>query len=182
MEIYTDTLSEDFYKIIERANNIKKRLDEVSFNKQPDNFSWSAGQLLGHLNSTADQYLVEMRSVLKNSEENSPTGKWITIGMFMSLFVKMLDENSTRKLKAPKKFIPGEIKDLREEFERFFLYQKQFLEIVEVKERKNFNRIKMYSPVISMLRMTLGAGLVINIFHQNRHLKQAENILEQIGK
>jgi hypothetical protein len=83
---------------------------------------------------------------------------------------------------APSVFEPDTPETLypRETVEEFRGLQDQFASCVGQAEGLDLRRIRVASPAVPLLRISLGAWFEATIAHEERHLRQAERVLERL--
>ncbi len=60
--------------------------------------------------------------------------------------------------------------------ERFHEGNRAGRELITIAARHDVNRVRFTNPFLPLLRFRVGAGLLILVRHQDRHLQQAERV------
>ncbi|HEY2806359.1 MAG TPA: DinB family protein [Gemmatimonadales bacterium] len=146
-------------------------LEQLNWNPRPD--AWSAGQCLEHLCGTTQHYLPRIEEALRNQ----PNGRVeeITPGGPSRWFIRtMIDPaTSTKRFSAPGKIVPGSRVDAGI-IQRFRDANQRLRATIRQAANYDVNRIRFRNPFLSIIRFTVGSGLVILSSHERRHLLQAE--------
>jgi len=153
-------------------------LSSAQLNWKPGLDRWSIGQCFDHLMTANEPYFPIFERIAKGEKKNS---LWESMpfvpGLFGGLLVKSLDPSSTRKLKAPKPFMPL-ASDLDDRIiERFAAQQEDLSEAMAALEGRDLDAIKVTSPALKLITYSLRDACTIIVVHEQRHLQQAERVL-----
>lgn len=168
-----------FVAATEEAKALLSTLSDEQFNWSPQPGIWSVAQCIDHLNvtgkiygATIDEKIAEARSQQRFS--NGPfRHRWLD-----RLFVGAMEPPVKRKFKAPKQFVPQADKPLDTVSAEFMLLQQAFLGRLQNANGLDLAHIKVASPVIGLLKMTLLGVFALVVAHERRHLWQARQILQ----
>ena len=152
---------------------------EERLRQRPAENSWSALECIGHLNLGNDMMLAEVRKAIAQAPKASKqTYKMDLIGKLMVWSFKP----GRMKLKAPAaiaKPIPhGSAPEALSEFDR---HQDEAIELIRDSEGLAIDRCKMKSPFANV-RYSAYSAFGIIAAHNRRHLWQAKNAVESVGK
>ena len=163
--------------LIDTANNQFNGLLESQINWRPFEDKWSIGECIEHLVITQKLYnskIKELPPVFKNTGKGSFKFKR-TFGGRMIL--KYVDPDSTTRTKTFKIFKPTS-KQININIIRSFCEEVEtMISFAENLHGVDLTKLKISSPVSKLLKMNVGDALLINLYHNNRHLNQAEKIL-----
>jgi uncharacterized damage-inducible protein DinB len=167
-----------FMAVSDDASELLASLTEEQFNWSPQPGVWSIAQCIDHLNvtgkiygATIDEKIAEGRAQQRFS--NGPFHhKWLD-----KLFVRTLEPPVKQRFKAPRQFVPQADQPLDKVSREFMQLQEQFLERLQNANGLDLRRIKVASPVIRLLKMTLLGVFWMVVAHERRHLWQARQLL-----
>jgi hypothetical protein len=165
--------------LIETANKKFSGLSESQINWKSSKERWSIGECVEHLVITQNLYnskIKELQPLFANSSEGEVKFKH-TFGGRMIL--KYVDPDSTTTTKTFKVFNPSSkqintdiIRSFCEEVETMISFAKKL-------KGANLTKLKISSPLTKLLKMNVGDALLINLYHNKRHLNQAEKVLNE---
>ncbi len=178
---------EDCFKALESSCSeivkLVKSLDESQLHWRSDAGVWSVCDCVKHLISSAEAVLPVQREAIAKGRERNILGEGpFRYGFIGRKFLEMLAPPPKRKFKAPKMFSPDEsvrptCADL---LERFSSMQVRALEVVSSADGLDLRRVRVSSPVTSLLRFNLGVSLMILSTHQRRHYWQMCRVIENL--
>ena len=165
-------LKNETNKLIEKVERLLNEPLESLENRQ-SNDSWNTLQCIEHLNRYSQFYLKEFDKVLKKATPSTNKKDYKT-GFLGKLFTNgMLPDENMKKMKTFKSKDPSSIGITKEVLTQFIDDQKYFLTILEKAEAFNLNKNKC-SITIPLLKMRLGDTLMFYVYHNIRHVVQAE--------
>ncbi|MEX1192290.1 MAG: DinB family protein [Brumimicrobium sp.] len=182
----TNQLLDDLKQITE--NNITlitKKFSHLSDEQKkwrPTSDSWNILEVFSHLNVYAkfyhttfiDKIQKTKFKVAKDTFVSSPLGRsaWKSMKLGRANNVK-------RKFKAPKNYNPSNDESLisNDAISEFSENQKQLLDILEMAKQVNLRKVKIPISISKIVRLRLGDALMFVIYHDERHVQQALNIL-----
>lgn len=154
----------------------KLRPDQMTW--RPDESSWSIAECISHLTVTVTRYLPMLDAAI---EKGVASGKKVKgpfrHGFLSRYFVRMLEPPPSRRFKAPKAFLPPMDLDASKVVPEFLAAHDQLVERVQRANGLDLSRIKVQSPAMALLRLSLGKGLELMAAHARRHLWQAERVM-----
>lgn len=142
--------------------------------------SWSALECLEHLNLYGDFYLPEIEQRMLNFKGNSSSD--FKTGVLGNYFAKMmLPKERLNKMKtlADKNPINSHL-DVNC-LEKFISQQQKMLELLELAKSRNLTKIKTSISISRWIKLRLGDTFRVVIYHNQRHMLQAQNVLNQLG-
>ena len=161
---------------IKEAKKLLKVKDS-RLNDCPNPETWSAAQCVDHLNQYGDFYLPEITQAI-NKSSNAPIHVF-SPGFIGNMFAKaMLPNAKTTKMQAPADKSPSKDELDHEVINTFIEQQKQYLEILKEAESVNLNKVKVKVTISKWVKLKLGDALRVTIYHNERHIKQALNVLK----
>ncbi|WP_303310414.1 DinB family protein [Hymenobacter sp. BT730] len=184
----TPTRTADFLahleQVVLRARTINNQrfrpLDVQELNMRPGPGKWSVGQCLEHLNIIGGHYLPDMmRRVRLARQRGSKPAELVKHGFIgRKLTEAMRTPPSVKALVSPQKYAPSGSRLPRTVVEVFGRQLDELLRIIEVAREVNANRVRIPNPIIPLLRLRLTDQLEFLVVHLERHLAQAERVLD----
>ena len=153
---------------------------------KPANNSWSIAQCLAHLNAYYSFYLPAFRERIKNTRFRTPGEYFVSspLGTATILSVKLGKvKNVKRRLKASKDYNPLINASLKTEnaVEDFLAYQEEMLAVIAESRFINIRKAKSALAVNSFVKLRLGDAFQFVVYHNERHVEQAKNVLNSKG-
>lgn len=139
--------------------------------------SWSVLECLEHLNLYGDFYIPEIQKRIKSSKTNSVTSfKSGFLGNKFSL--DMLPNENMKKMQTFKSKNPiNSNVDKETVILKFIHQQEEMLNLLTLAQNKDLNKIRT-SITLPLLKFKLGDTFRFVIYHNERHIKQAQNLLK----
>lgn len=151
--------------------------DLSTLNLKKTETAWSVLECLEHLNLYGDFYLPEIEEQMKRKStlavENFKPG-WL--GNYFAESMK--PSPNMKKMKTFKDKNPNKSQLDFSTVERFIKQQKELLHSLEQAKSVNLNTVKTKITLSPWIKLKLGDTLRFVIFHNERHLVQANNALE----
>lgn len=162
---------------IERALKTFSYLSEKQLNWKPNPDSWSVGECISHLINSNSLYLSKIENILgevKSTESKDFSYKQSLVG---KMIVKGVDPKNVRKSKTFKVFFPDSSNIPKSIIMDYTESSEKFIRLADNLRHLDLKKIKLSSPVNKLLRMNLGDPLIIIPLHDERHLNQAERVM-----
>ncbi len=164
---------------IKRAANTFSHLSENQFNWKPQIDKWSVGECISHLVNTNNLYLTKIENILSSvsfGEEKDYPYKQSIIGRFLA---KGVDPANDRKTKTFKVFFPASSNIQKNIIDELVNSLKKFIDFSQKMLSLDLRKYKLSSPANSLIKLNLGDPLIIIPLHDDRHLNQAERVMNQ---
>ncbi|MCR5888764.1 DinB family protein [Hymenobacter sp. J193] len=176
---FLDQLEKSIRRAQEVNNARFRQLDIQELNRRPHPGKWSVGQCLEHLNIMGGHYLPDMmRRVRLARQRGSRPAEQVKHGYFGSKLVEAMRTPASEKpLQTPQQFAPSGSRLPRTVVEVFGRQLDELLRIIAVAREINANRVRIPNPVFPLLRIRLTDQLEALVLHLDRHLLQAEQVL-----
>ncbi|EAY24916.1 DinB family protein [Microscilla marina] len=180
-------VKKDSQEMIQVAQDSFGTLNEDTLYWKPAPNKWSVGECLEHLNITFRSYMPKITTGIDKGIAKSwaPTTDfqpgWIG-KKFTNSF--RLDESGQpkRRVKTFKSLdsskLPERNPKVREEF---IIHVKNFIEQTDRAAQVNLQKVRVTSVIGAVLRFKLGDALQFITVHNQRHLMQAQKVLEARG-
>lgn len=154
---------------------------QARFRPQPG--SWSVAECIEHLNVTAEAYVPALREQIREAwrrkEHNRPPAHFRQ-GILGPMFRRLLAPPPKFRMKAPGAFKPheAEAEPPEEIFRRFDELHDALVSRIEETDGLDAGRVMMSSPFLSLLRLSLDQWFAFLVVHEERHLWQARQVME----
>jgi len=165
--------------LIDNANKQFGELSEMQINWKPSKEKWSIGECINHLVITHKLYNSKIKELQPSFEDISNRSFKFKHTLNGRMILKYVDPNSTTRTKTFKVFKPT-MRQINTSIVRFFSEEvESMISFVENLHGVDLTKLKISSPVTKLLRMNVGDALLINLYHDQRHLNQAEKIINE---
>jgi hypothetical protein len=158
----------------ETLNNLSLQKLNLRNNKH----SWSILECFEHLNLYGDYYIPEIKKRIEKSKTLS-TEKFKS-GILGNYFAKnMLPKKKGNKIKTFKDKNPIGSKLNKKTIDRFILQQKEILNLLDKARTIDLNNTKTSISITCLIKLKLGDTFRFVIYHNERHIIQANKILRE---
>jgi hypothetical protein len=143
---------------------------------RPSEGGWSIAQVFEHLCTANEDYLVAIRDAL-DGHAAGVRGSFATRLWRPSLAGRLLVKSfeAPRKLRAPRMWRPASAARPNVVGE-FLARQRRLEELIDRSTAYDWQRVRLASPVSSLIRMNIGDAFTILVTHAERHFRQIERI------
>ena len=150
-------------------------LDPATLHQRPRPDAWNALECFAHLNYYSDYYVPEMRRRIEEAQHGGQatyTSSWL--GNKFAAGMKPSPE--MRKINTPKGANPLNFSEAPTEaaIERFIAYQEETLELLKLAANVDLTKTKTGISIIPLLKIRLCDTLRVVIYHNWRHVLQAQ--------
>ena len=165
--------------------NLTGSLDPAVYNRRPSERAWSAAECVEHLSATGRA----MIPALTAGVEHARARGWLAhgpfeYGRFEKWFARQAGGDELppkRRVKAPKLYRPPHVVyDMEPAVEEFLALQDRYIEVLQLASGIDLARVKVASPAMSLLKISLGQWLNAMEGHQRRHLWQAQEAVRSV--
>ncbi|HZD96403.1 MAG TPA: DinB family protein [Candidatus Sulfotelmatobacter sp.] len=161
----------------QEARQIVSGLSEAQLNWQPSGTAWSVAQCLDHLGQINSIYTRALCTAVRQASINAGVPrKPIHPGWFGRWFVNAIEPPPRKKIKSPLKGRPAAHMSGEEVLSAFVAAHNELRALIHEARELDLNRIRFKNPFISVLRFTVGTGMLIIGAHDRRHLWQARQV------
>jgi hypothetical protein len=180
MSIKSETLIADLIertrKNLNEAENLKRLSpEELNWKSEPE--SWSVLECIEHLNLYGDFYLPEIENRINHSQYAATSN--FKSGWLGNYFAKsMLPREKLNKMKTFKDKNPLGSQLDKATLERFIHQQKKTLDLLDKARKVSLSRTKTSVSISRWITLKLGDTFRVVIYHKQRHLVQAINVLK----
>lgn len=171
-----------FREVKADAKQLVDETDDRVLRQQPASGEWSAVQCLDHLNTAGWLLLTRMERQINDAQENGPFGgEPFQYGFISRTFVRLMDPESSVSIPAPPSYEPADHSlEPHAVATEFIQLQDDFIRCVESSRGLDLRRVRVPSPALPIVSISLGAWYEATIAHENRHLTQARNAISRI--
>lgn len=173
----------DIREIREEAERLSAGLTEEQARWQPDPNRWSVADCFEHLNVTEEKILPHLTRTIEEAQEardpDAPLPELFRYGFLGNLFVRLLEPPPKFRVRAPTDYAPvaGE-RSFDEIRTRFGDLREERARRVEACRGLHLRRVRMTSPAMRLVRLSLGQWFDFLAVHDRRHLWQARQVIE----
>ena len=172
-----EQLQADTRQLILNANYLKSTAPGLLL-QVPAPGKWSAIQVLEHLNSYGDYYLLAIKRSLT---KDKPAIDFFKPGWLGNYFTKLMkpEENGTiaHKMQSPKDHRPSNHPDSLPILNTFLEQQHYLVDLLESAKSKNIGSIRTPISISRFIKLKVGDTFRFLIAHEQRHFVQIENVL-----
>lgn len=142
---------------------------------------WSVAECFQHLTAAAELYHPRIDQAVGELPQ-APPGTPLRARRLQRWFIEAIGPQAKRRMKAPKSLSPSSAEIDLERLERdFFARQDELAALILRSDGLDLNRVAVVSPLLKLLRWTLGEVLWMLTAHSERHLLQARRLLRAPG-
>ncbi len=158
------------------------KLSEEQKKWKVNDASWNVNEIFAHLNQYAIYYQLTFKIKIARTKFKTPSENFISSPLGRSVWSSMKLGNANnvkRKTKAVKSYNPlfdntlvtgNDVK----EFEKNLL---DMQDIIESSKKVNLRKIKVPMAISKLIRLKLGDAFLFVVYHNERHLQQALNLV-----
>ncbi|MEQ8704118.1 MAG: DinB family protein [Phaeodactylibacter sp.] len=165
---------------IQRAQQLREQ-PEAALNRKPSPESWSALECIEHLNRYGEFYLPEIRERL-GSTSHKGSGVFKS-GWLGNYFAKsLMPKAKLNKMKTFSAMDPAGSSLDKTALSTFLEQQTETLELLKQARNVDLTKTKTSISISSWIKLRLGDTFRVVIYHNQRHLDQAERAVGDLVK
>ena len=154
------------------------QLSEKELNFKINKNKWSILECLEHLNRYGDFYLPEIKNSIQTSRKSKEDE--FKSGLLGNYFAKsMLPKEKLNKMKTFKSMNPIGSNLDKSVLDKFINQQKTLLELLEQTKTVSLTKTKTGISISKWIKLRLGDTFRVVIYHNLRHLIQAEKVMKE---
>lgn len=139
--------------------------------------SWSVLECIAHLNRYGDFYIPEITQKINASKHTSTEAfKSNWLGKYFSKTVAY--KENLNKMKTFKSMNPVNAALDIQTVEKFIKQQHQIIDLLDKAKQVNLDKTKTAISISKWIKLRLGDTFRVLIYHNERHIKQAEKALQ----
>lgn len=171
-----------FLAFKDEADAVASDLSREAFNRPPAPGKWSVGQCLDHLNEAGRLLVPRLEEAIRAapacpSNDDTPP----RYGLFERLFIWLNGPRGWLKMPSPGAYRPAE-HALDPAVAAFKTLQDDLAACAAAADGLDVTAVRITSPASRFVRLSLGAWLEATLAHQHRHLQQARDARQAIGR
>lgn len=185
----TIQLIEELKRITQSNLDLLKKkfshLNEQQKNWRKDKDSWSLNEIFAHLNEYSNYYHPAFSSRIQNTKYKEPKELYVSTPLGRSAWKSMKlgnAKNVKRKFKSPRSYNPFYNPEIvtGADIDSFQKSQIELLEIIDQAATVNMRKVKIPISISKIVRLKLGDALMYVVYHNERHMQQALNLLNHM--
>jgi AraC-like DNA-binding protein len=158
-------------------------LSDAQKSWRKDAESWSINDIFCHLNCYADYYHSAFKKKILKTRFREPKENFLSSPLGRSAWKSMKlgnARNVKRKFKSPRSYNPIFHPELlgSKEVEDFERSQTDLLTLFENARKINIRKAKVAISISKIVRLRLGDAFLYVVYHNERHMQQALNLLD----
>ena len=164
------------------AGPLVSGLDDDQVNWRPgEGRGWSIAQCLDHLAITTNTYLDAIEAAVRAApNRRGVAAAPVTPGWFARWFIRQLEPPVRLRMPAPGRIAPAPRRSASEAERAFLASLDRYRTALDAAANTDVNALRFANP-FAPIRFTVGAGLVVIVAHDRRHLWQAWNVRTAAG-
>ncbi|WP_353127995.1 DinB family protein [Parapedobacter pyrenivorans] len=151
-------------------------LTEATLNAKPDAGGWSALECLEHLNRYGDFYLPEIAKRLDTAKA-APDSVYRSGWLGQYFAESMKPKPKLNRMKTFKSMDPANSTLDGSVISRFIRQQQQLLVLLDRARRVHLGKVKTAISITPLIKLRLGDTLRVVIYHNERHIQQAQRAI-----
>ncbi|HEU4557709.1 MAG TPA: DinB family protein [Longimicrobium sp.] len=160
-------------------------ISAAQFNWVPAPGRWSVGQVVNHLALADASYVERIAGVLADGRARGLRDRGdYKPSLLGGMMVRSMEPPPRKRFKAPKIWQPADFKvalDPAGELARLDGLHGRIEALIREAAGLDLRRIRLSSPVSSLIRMNVGDALALILSHERRHLYQLRKVTEEAG-
>jgi hypothetical protein len=159
---------------------LMETLTEPQLNWRPTDGRWSIAECIAHLTAAGRAYVVPLEQAIERGFKRGylggrdfqpgPLGRW---------FIAQMEPPPRRRLPTPRKFVPQQVEPVASLRSRYEAVHREMIDAVLKAEGLDLSRVKLSSPIMPLVRQSLGTWLGFLAAHERRHLWQARQVRQE---
>ncbi|MTB51667.1 DinB family protein [Lewinella sp. W8] len=152
-------------------------VDTLHLRPRPE--AWNALECLEHLNRYAEYYNPEIRRRLESTKHRTQTESFTSTRLGNYFAAGMKPGPQTKKISTFKSMNPHQDDLGVEVVHTFIKYQEDMLELLEAARSVDLTRTKTGISITNLIKLRLGDTLRVVVYHNWRHVAQAQAAMAQ---
>jgi hypothetical protein len=173
---------QQFEEISSQARDLTAGLSEAQFNWRPAPATWSIQECLAHLTMVGQVEADAIEAAVTKAREISLTGAGPFEYPAWERYILRETEPPVRHPRqSPKHFVPVHEQPITGILPTFLHVQSRFLLQIERADGLDLRRVKVATPITSLIKLSLGTTLAQAAAHERRHMEQARKVRARLG-
>jgi len=171
----------EFESIATQAQELVAGLTEAQFNWRPAPSAWSIQECLAHLTMVGQVEANAIEEAVTRAREQGLTGLGpFTYPAWERYILRETEPPVRNPMEAPKRFVPLPEQPVTGILPTFLHVQQRFQLQIERADGLDLRKVKVPTPIVKLLKMSLGSTLAQAAAHERRHLEQASRVRERL--
>lgn len=155
-------------------------LPSATMHLRPRPGTWNALECLAHLNYYSNYYLPEIRKQVAATKYKGAQPTFTSSWLGNKFAAGMKPGEKMKKISTPKGANPKNFPHpvTAEALPEFIAFQKETLELLRLAAGVDLTRTKTGTSLTELIRLRLGDTLRVVIYHNWRHIEQAQRAVE----
>jgi hypothetical protein len=172
----------EFEANVSHLESLTHGLSDVQFNWKPSPGRWSIAECVTHLNIANGGDLAALEAAIAAGRTKNRLGEGpFAYGFLSRKFVASMEPTSTRKVKAPLRYVPPPHADKDAAIREYRRIAAELRRLARSADGLHLARVKTTMPALPaalqpFIKMPLGARLHLITVHDRRHFSQAERV------
>lgn len=180
-------------QILQRSNGIRRFIETEVMNlpgdvliRKPNEKSWSAIEVVDHLNKVYDKYLDNFELAINVAEDlpdaAEPSHKSSFLGWMGAYTMKPKGRKRKFKMKTFDFFQPSvDHEKIDATFRAFLSNKDRFNGLIKQARMKDVGKVKMPTAMGNNYKMYVGECFAFVVAHEERHIVQMEEVLSVVS-
>ena len=152
-------------------------LDEGRFTWRPAPDRWSIGECFEHLNLTAAAFIPAIDATIEDARTRSLRSEGpFVYPLFERLFVASNEPPPRRRFRAFRAYRPPACLSPDTVMSAFSSWQDRLVERVKGADGLDLRRARRRSPILPIMKWSLGTMFALVLAHERRHIWQARQV------
>jgi len=158
-------------------------LPSAALHQRPRPQSWNALECLAHLNKYSAYYLPEIRQRMATTKYRANTETFTSSWLGNKFAAGMKPGEKMRKISSPGNANPAKHAELVTDttLADFIRSQEEMLELLSLAASVDLTKTTTGTSLTNLLRLRLGDTLRVVVYHNWRHVEQAQRALEAVA-
>ena len=171
----------EFESIATQAQELVAGLTEAQFNWRPAPSAWSIQECLAHLTMVGQVEASAIEEAVTRARQQGLTGLGpFTYPAWERYILRETEPPVRNPMEAPKRFVPLPEQPVTGILPTFLHVQQRFQLQIERADGLDLRKVKVPTPIMKLLKMSLGSTLAQAAAHERRHLEQASRVRERL--
>lgn len=177
-----DDIQRQLHRLTSSVEVLVKSLDDVQMNWTPAPGRWSIAQCLEHLTLSNQRYRKVMEEAIAHArQDNLYSSGPYRHGWVGEKFIKNLEPGAGFKVKTSKAATPVVQLASEKVLQDFFAENRTLVALATQANGLDLGRIRVTSPFLKLLKVSLGQAFRVITAHERRHLEQARTVRAERG-
>jgi len=178
-----DGYHSEFLRLKDVAATITEDRPGEVLQLSPEPKAWSVVQIFDHVNTAGQLLLDSMEDRIDGAQREGPFGTPpFEYGVLSRWLVRSMDPPSRWAVPSPTVFepAPSSVLSPSTTIRDFQSVQERFAHCVKAAEGLDLRRIRLPSPALRVVCLSLGAWFEASLAHERRHLQQIRRVLKRL--